>query len=45
MKNGDKGLARCRFLYSPEYLKPQVAVLFREGRTKILGFITKVILD
>ena len=41
--NGDKGLVRFSFMYSPEYLKTGEIVLFREGRTKILGEITRVL--
>jgi len=45
MKNGDKGLVRFHFLYSPEYVKPSLSILLREGRTKILGVITRVFTD
>ena len=40
--NGDKALVRFRFLYSPEYVKIGEAILFREGRTKILGETTRI---
>lgn len=42
IKTGEKGLLRLRFQYTPEYIQIGLPVLFREGRTKILGLITKV---
>lgn len=30
-------------MYSPEYIKEGLPVLFREGRTKILGIITRIL--
>lgn len=32
-----------RFIQNPEYLKPGARLLFREGRTKGIGSIVKVI--
>ncbi len=32
-------------MYSPEYIKLGLTVLLREGRTKILGTITRLIHD
>lgn len=34
-----------RFKYTPEIIREGLSVLFREGRTKILGTITKVFKD
>lgn len=45
LRTGDKGLIRFRFLYSPEYIKPESTILLREGRTKILGRVTTVFTD
>ena len=42
LRTGDKGLIRFRFLYSPEFLKEGSTIMFREGRTKGLGHVTKV---
>lgn len=42
LRTGDKGIVRFRFMYNAEFLKPGSTVLLREGRTKILGVITKV---
>jgi GTPase len=42
LRSGDKGLLRFKFLYYPELLKPGSTVMFREGRTKGLGYVTKV---
>lgn len=43
MRTGDKGLVRFRFMYNSEYMKPNCPILLREGRTKILGMVTRVI--
>ena len=42
LRTGDKGLVRFRFMYSPELLKVGATIMFREGRTKGLGYVTKV---
>jgi len=42
LRSGDKGQITFRFMFNSEYLKPNSTFLLREGRTKILGFITKV---
>lgn len=42
MRTGDKGQVRFRFMYNSEYLRPGYPLLLREGRTKILGLVTKV---
>ena len=42
LRTGDKGIVRFKFLYNAEYVKPGLTILLREGRTKILGVITKV---
>ena len=42
LKNGDKDRLTFRFLFHSEYLKPNLKFLLREGRTKILGEVTKV---
>ncbi len=42
LRTGDKGSITFRFMFNSEYLKPNSTFLLREGRTKILGFITKV---
>ena len=44
MRSGDKGLIRFRFMYRPEFLKEGTTILFREGRTRGLGVVSKVIL-
>ena len=43
LRTNDKGVVRFRFMYAPEYLKIGLTVLLREGRTKILGSIVKLI--
>lgn len=42
-RTGDKGLIRFRFMYNSEYIKPNSTIILREGRTKILGTVTRVI--
>ena len=40
---GQSGRVRFQFLRHPEFLKVESRVLFREGRTKGIGQITKLI--
>lgn len=42
LRTGDKSSLTFKFMFNSEYLKPNSTFLLREGRTKILGFITKV---
>jgi len=42
IRTGDKASITFQFLYSPEYLKIGRQIIFREGRTKGIGKITKV---
>lgn len=42
LKNGDKDKLTFRFIFHSEFLKPNSKFLLREGRTKILGEVTKV---
>ena len=42
MRLQDKGTIRFRFMHRPEFLKEGTTILFREGRTKGLGVITKI---
>lgn len=42
LRTGDKGLIRFRYMYRPEFLKVGTTVLFREGRTKGLGVVSRV---
>jgi GTPase len=42
LRTGDKGLIRFRYMYRPEYLKVGTTVLFREGRTKGLGVVSRI---
>lgn len=45
LRTNDKGIVRFRFMYAPEYLKPGLTILLREGRTKILGTIVNLLAD
>lgn len=42
LMTNDKGQIRFKFLYHPEFIKKDSTILLREGRTKILGIVTKV---
>lgn len=42
IRTGDRANVRFRFLYCPEYIHEGEKIIFREGRTKGIGTITKV---
>ncbi|KAI9223318.1 hypothetical protein BC828DRAFT_403261 [Blastocladiella britannica] len=42
LRSGERALVRFKFLSHPEYIREGSRVLFREGRTKGVGKITKV---
>ncbi|XP_057315333.1 GTP-binding protein 2-like [Hydractinia symbiolongicarpus] len=42
LKTGQRGVARFKFLRQPEYLRKGDRILFREGRNKGIGEITKI---
>ena len=42
MRTGDKALCHFRFIKNPEYLRLESRLIFREGRTKAVGTITKL---
>jgi GTPase len=42
LRTGDKASVTLEFIYAPEFLKENSTILLREGRTKILGKISKV---
>lgn len=43
LRTGDKATCRFRFIKNPEYIHPNTRMVFREGRTKAIGNITKII--
>lgn len=43
VRTGDKAKIRFRFMYWPEYLKEGSRLIFREGRTKGIGKIVRII--
>ncbi len=43
MSAGDKGRVRMRFKYKPHHVKEGQKIIFREGRTKGIGSITRII--
>lgn len=45
LRTGDKGLVLFRFINSPEYLHMGANILFREGRTRGLGQVTRLIYE
>ncbi|XP_044753150.1 GTP-binding protein 1 [Coccinella septempunctata] len=42
LRTGDKALIHFRFIKHPEYLIPGQRLVFREGRTKAVGNITRI---
>lgn len=42
LKTGERATVRFKFVYSPEYLLPGSTFLFREGRAKGIGKVTRV---
>ena len=45
LRTGDKDVLKFKFCYSNEFLKNGSLLLLREGRTKILGVVSKVFYD
>lgn len=43
LRTGDKAVVRFRFIKHPEYIKPGQRMVFREGRTKAVGNVLKLI--
>ncbi|XP_061535140.1 GTP-binding protein 1-like [Phycodurus eques] len=43
LRTGDKAAVRFRFIKTPEYLHCEHKLVFREGRTKAVGTITKLL--
>jgi hypothetical protein len=42
LRTGDRATVRFRFIKSPEYLRLGMKLVFREGRTKAIGSISKL---
>ena len=42
LRNEDRGLVKFSFKYRPEFVKEGETILLREGKTKIIGTITKI---
>lgn len=43
LRTGDKALVHFRFIKHPEYIKPGQRMVFREGRTKAVGNVLKLV--
>lgn len=43
LRTGDKATVVFRFMFKPEYIKVGERLIFREGRTKGLGVVTKIV--
>ena len=43
LRTGDRSNVRFKFMYNPEYISVGSTLLFREGRTKGMGKITKLL--
>lgn len=42
LRTGEKGIIRFKFMFYPEMIRLGSRVMFREGNTKGVGFVTKV---
>lgn len=42
LRTGDKAKVHFRFIKNPEYLTVGTKLIFREGRTKAIGTVTKL---
>ncbi|XP_060527779.1 GTP-binding protein 1 [Cylas formicarius] len=45
LRTGDKALIHFRFIKHPEYMTPGQRMVFREGRTKAVGNVVRIILQ
>lgn len=43
LRTGDKALINFRFIKHPEYMTPGQRMVFREGRTKAVGNVVRII--
>lgn len=43
LRTGDRDDVTFRFIRHPEYLRPGTRMVFREGRTKAVGTVRKVV--
>lgn len=45
LRTGDKALVHFRFIKNPEYVRPGMRMVFREGRTKAVGNVLRVLIS
>ncbi|CAD2221429.1 hypothetical protein ADEAN_000896100 [Angomonas deanei] len=45
LRTGDKSMVRFHFLYRPEFMHEGQRLIFREGRTKGIGIVTKLMTE
>ena len=43
LRTGDVDTVKFKFMYAAEYLKTEQILVIREGRTKIFGYVTKLL--
>lgn len=43
LRTGDKALVHFRFIKNPEYVRPGMRMVFREGRTKAVGKVVRIL--
>jgi GTPase len=43
LRTGDRAMVRFHFLYRPEFMKVGQRLIFREGRTKGIGTVTRLV--
>jgi|OSPMetMinimDraft_2_1075162.scaffolds.fasta_scaffold00049_13 elongation factor 1-alpha len=44
LKSGESSNVKLSFLFKPEYIEPGTTFVFREGRTRGIGIVTKVLM-
>lgn len=42
LRTGDRAHVKMKFLYRPEYIKPGMRLIFREGACKGIGIVSQV---
>ena len=43
LRTGDQSIVKFRFKKTPEFIQENKQIIFREGNTKGIGYITKLI--
>ena len=43
LRTGDKALIQLEFLIRPEYIKPGMRIIFREGKVRAVGKVVELL--